>query len=206
MLAEPTTVIVNHNHASYVKGERDPRHVPYHWLAVCADDNCVVDTLELRPMLPFLVNRHNEERLGEPMRVYVSLNIERSGKVTAQEGQAAMQRDLARVGAVIVAKRSDADLIIVDKKYAFYKTIVGEKDRYNRTWQRLVEKDWVDDMLQSAKMPPLNGTAKEAEEQPDEDVGENRRDEQDVASRANSEDSFAEEDVYEKPGPGRPGK
>lgn len=140
--------------------------------------------------MPYIVNEFIQSKLGNPLRVYVSLNIERNlnrrPAEEAAEARADAESKLARGGAIIVQQRKLADLIIFNRQTDFYETIMKEIKEHNRTWQRTAERVWVNEVAALGKMLSLS-------------VGEVEQ-----LEREEREDSFAAEEKIDRAGPGRP--
>lgn len=81
------------------------------------------------------------------------MNLHRQSEATPHEAQLAVQNQISRVGGLIVEKRANADLLIVDRNTDFYKTCLKEHLGAGRgSWQRFAERDWVDSCIRKGKL------------------------------------------------------
>lgn len=191
----PTVILINpsspHYSSAFEKAHSAPC-VPYHWLAACKAAKARVDPKDLRPRSPIFVNEFNSAKKGDPLRTYVSVNIARTLNLDPKTNKAEMERRLACAGAIILKKRWNADLIILSKESEFFENVLEDKAKYQRTWQRYAEVDWVDSVLSGGELLSIpDGDASDAEEQLE-------------SQRSQREDSFAAEEVIDRVGPGRP--
>ncbi len=98
---------------------------------------------------------------------------------------------------MIVTKRAQADVLIVNRNTSFYKTVKDEKEKYQRHWQRLAERNWVESCAESGNLSW-------------ETVGEDidREGEVEAEEEDDDVDSMAEDEDYhtntKKRGQGRP--
>lgn len=62
-------------------------------------------------------------------------------------------------------KRALAELLVVDKTTNFYKTVMAEKIKYKREWQRVVERDWIEECVKVGRMtwPPKEKEEREVD-------------------------------------------
>lgn len=104
-----------------------------------------------------LVNTWRNDFLHHPITLYVSVNLRRhSSEEDPERVKAEIQAALARLGAIIVQKRSKADVLVVDRKALFFtEKIVGEVRRAKRTWQRFGERAWAEACVRDGRMMPL---------------------------------------------------
>ncbi|ORX35269.1 hypothetical protein BD324DRAFT_632111 [Kockovaella imperatae] len=150
-----------------------PIIIPYHWLTASLAQGVRIPLDTLVKKLPILVQPSPAVNRA-PLRIWVSVNLHRASQERdAHEAQRQVQKQLLERGALIVVKRSMADILIVDRKSVFFsKIILRERQKYNRKTQRIVERDWVDDCIKSGKMvwPPTEEEEGEvdsmAEEEP----------------------------------------
>jgi hypothetical protein len=114
----------------------------------------------------------------------VSVNIHRGNDGGPHEAKRAVQDMLELGGCVITERRAVADLLVVDKASKFYEgTVLVEVKNNSRTWQRIVERDWVEACVKQQKMQwPARGWSE----------------------RSDAADSMEEEDAVGARGPGRP--
>lgn len=156
--------------------------VPYHWLSVCRVNGRRVAPAELDPPVPYM--QHKELKAGNPLFVYVSKNVLRDPDKLDVDMWRVVSDELSTIGAIIVTKRAEADILVVDQKSDFYQnTIKPEIKRHKRHHQRIAERSWVEQCVAQRKYLDL------VAEDPDRDE---------------REDSFAEEEAVEKPKTGRP--
>lgn len=114
----------------------------------------------------------------------MSVNIHRGKDPGPHEAKRAVQDLLELGGCVITERRAAADLLVVDKASKFYEgTVLPEVKNNSRTWQRIVERDWVEACVKQGKMQwPARG----------------------LSERSDPTDSMEEEDAAVGRGPGRP--
>lgn len=120
----------------------------------------------------------------QPLRAWVSVNIHRGTNPGPHEAKRAVQDMLELGGCVITERRAAADLLVVDKASKFYEgTVLVEVKNGSRTWQRIVERDWVEACVKQGKMQwPARGWSE----------------------RNDATDSMEEDDPATGRGPGRP--
>lgn len=83
-----------------------------------------------------------------PVPIYVSKNVYRSPVQLDVPVWKIVGDQLAGAGAIIVAKRSEADVLVVDRRSDFYKnTIKPEIQKFKRTHQRVAERAWVEQCM-----------------------------------------------------------
>lgn len=159
----------------------------YHWLGACAAEKVRVNPNELD--LPFFVSQPSEGNPdSRPLRFWVSINVKRDRAEPAEIAQACIQAKLRRHGGLIVSKRSQADVLVVNRETEFYRTVKKEIADKGRHWQTTAEKEWVDACIAGREL--LSAT--------DVDLGLKTQ-------RSPSVESVtSEEDVRIGKGPGRP--
>ncbi|KAK8861691.1 hypothetical protein IAR55_002514 [Kwoniella newhampshirensis] len=161
---EATVLLVNPSHPAYkteqsnlaflrekYKNLSHPTVLPYHWIAQCIYHNNLLSLEELPLVAPIFTFPSQAEEY-RPLRTWVSVNITREGGETPEGAQANCSKRLELGGAVIVQKRAQADLLIVDESSQFAKKVHMEKKKYGRDWQRIVERDWVDTCWKERKL------------------------------------------------------
>ncbi|TYJ55567.1 hypothetical protein B9479_003717 [Cryptococcus floricola] len=186
-----TILLTNPSHQSFrdsphlfqPNAHSEPKIYPYHWLAWCKDQRRHTPLTDLRPEKPLFTYPARSED-WRPLRAYVSLNLL---KDKGEDGQPAARqscsRDLLLHGALIVSKRADADIIVIDKTTKFYKDAKAENKKAGRSWQRFVERSWVRASLRTGKIAYWR-----AKHDQEENSGE---------------ESFGDEPLVQR-GPGRP--
>lgn len=188
---EASIVIIN-PYSSAMKTEKDriaalaktehnftPIHVSYQWLSLCQIRSTRVDISSIsKAKLAFVKDE-------QPLRAWVSVNIIRRTTETSQSAYVAVLDLLVRGGALIVYKRAQAELLVVDPQTTFYHTVISEKEKFGRHYQKLVERDWVEDYFQSKQVSSWR-------------TGNSR------AKVDSGDESFGEEEMPPKKGPGRP--
>ncbi|WWD16386.1 hypothetical protein CI109_100812 [Kwoniella shandongensis] len=197
---EASALLVNPNHPAFktekshlaflrdnYKDIPQPQIIPYHWIARCIHDHKLVSPEQLALASP-IFTYPSQSTDYRPLRTWVSVNITREGGESPEDAQANCSKTLELGGALIVQKRAQADLLVVDESSQFAKKVHEEKKKYGRDYQRIVERDWVDTCWKEKKLSwrlPIK---------PD---GENEDD---------GNDSMLEDDVPVKTGkgPGRP--
>ncbi|BEJ01607.1 hypothetical protein CcaverHIS631_0602890 [Cutaneotrichosporon cavernicola] len=105
-----------------------------------------------------------------PVTVYVSVNLRR---VRADEEpratKTAVETALAKLGALVVPKRSMADIMVVDRKTSFFlDKITAEVRKSGRSWQRFAEREWADAVVREGRMLPLQNLEGEIMPGPEE--------------------------------------
>ncbi|ODN77126.1 hypothetical protein L202_05657 [Cryptococcus amylolentus CBS 6039] len=186
-----TILLTNPSHQSFrdsphlfqPNAHSEPKIYPYHWLAWCKDQRRHTTLTDLRPEKPLFIYPARSED-WRPLRAYVSLNLLRNNG--EEDGRAARHncsRDLLLHGALIVSKRADADILVIEKSTEFYKVAKAENKKAGRSWQRFVERSWVNGCLRTGKMG-----WRRAKHDQKEDSGE---------------ESFGDEPLVQR-GPGRP--
>ncbi|KAL7424657.1 hypothetical protein Q5752_000341 [Cryptotrichosporon argae] len=158
--------------------------VAYHWLSVCAHERARWPAQSLPPLLFY----HPDASLAHrPLRTFVSLNVARSRvSENAEDARAAVVAQLERHGALVVTRRSHADLLIVEPHTRFFKDVLRpERARRGRLWQRFAERAWVDACIAKRELAwrkTIDGGGGGDE----------------------AYDSFAEDEPADRKGPGRP--
>lgn len=189
-------LIVHPSASSYtLPSHDDPQHVPYHWLEACAASGSRVDPDALDPPEPFLLAGEDIEspgrEPGDPLRIYVSLNVWRNARAgeTATAARDAVASLVRQGGAIVVDRRAAADLLVVDRMTKAAQKLVDEMKRNERHWQRVVERKWVERCIKDKSMLPFDMEPVSGSDSDD----------------ARSDDSFARDDPAAfKRGPGRP--
>lgn len=166
--------------------------LPYHWLANCRINNARLALATLPSAVP-LFTHPNPEKSHFPVKTWVSINVIKRSHETPYTAQQNVSDSVEMHGALLVPKRSQADVLIVDRSTRFYQTIKDEIAQKGRTDQMVAERAWVDDCVRrgglswklddhKASQPLAGHTDKDSDE-----------------------DSFAGEDPMPKgKGPGRP--
>lgn len=158
----------------------------YHWLGACIAEKARANPKELD--LPFFVSQSSEgDPNSRPLRFWVSINVKRDRAEPAEVAQAGIQAKLRRHGGLIVSKRSQADILVVNRETEFYRTVKKEIADKGRHWQTTAEKEWVDACIAAREL--LSAT--------DVDLGLKPQ-------RSPSVESSEEDDVRIGRGPGRP--
>jgi hypothetical protein len=153
----------------------------------------LMDNADLDPVEPYLVHPSETED-HRPLLIWVSKNVERHGQESQEEATQNVIKQVELAGAISVNKRAHADVLIVDKQSHFFKTVREEKERHNRTWQKLAERDWVDWCRKNGK---LMWEKKEIEDEEETTAA--------AAEGVSAQDSFVEEEPRPAGrGPGRP--
>jgi hypothetical protein len=194
--ATATITLVNPCSLAYAKLNPSERArddvVPYHWLSTCLLRQTRVDMSDLAVAVPVFVHP-DRSKDHAPLKVWVSINIHRAQGEVPQEAQARVISLVEERGALALPKRAHSDVLVVDKETKFYATVIKEMKEHGRDWQKVVQRDWVEDCVNSGKlgwvMAPGPIVTAKAEEQDGE----------------KENDSF--EDEPERPkgrGPGRP--
>jgi hypothetical protein len=170
--------------------------MPYHWLSTCLLRQTRVALPDLAVPVPIFVHP-DRSKDHAPLKVWVSINIHRAQGEVPQEAQATVTRLFEERGALALPKRAHADVLVVDKESKFYATVIKETKEHGRDWQKVVQRDWVEDCVNTGKLgwaiapmaPVVTGATTTAEEQ------DNKKD----------NDSFEDEPAMPKGrGPGRP--
>lgn len=179
------SIIITQPHSSSYS-DPDAPSASYHWLGACAAEKERVDPDELDP--PFLVSKPTEDSPdSRPLRFWVSINVKRDRAEPAEVAQAGIHAKLRRHGGLIVSKRSQADVLVVNRETEFYRTVKKEIAAKGRHWQTTAEKEWVDACVAHREL--LSAT--------DVDLGLKQR-------SLSVESVTSEDDVRIGRGPGRP--
>jgi hypothetical protein len=189
--ADAETSLIEQSHASSAQIQ------PYHWLSVCQQRGVLVSLAELPLQNPIMVHDRTDH---PPLKIWVSKNIQRQAGESPLEAYQSVVNDLESAGAIIVPKRSHADVLIVDPASNFYSTVLKEKEENQRDWQKLAERDWVEYCITNKEVR-LMTMRDEEEDGSTEDGG--------VADSAVNEDydeldSMLDEESPVRNGPGRP--
>ncbi|WWC68514.1 uncharacterized protein I206_102443 [Kwoniella pini CBS 10737] len=159
-----TILLVNPSHPSY-KTEKEhadfltktyphlpqPILTPYHWIANIYNLKKLVKPEDLSVVSPMFTHASTFENF-RPLKAWVSVNVAREQDETPEQAQASLLDKLECAGAIGVNKRAQADLLVVDEQSQFATKVHMEKQKYNRHWQKIVERDWVDNCLKQKKM------------------------------------------------------
>jgi hypothetical protein len=136
-----------------------------------------------------------------PLKVWVSKNVQRDVNEEAQVAYDKVVRQLESVGALAVAKRAHADVLVVDMASNFFQTVKKEKEENRRDWQKLAQRDWVDFCLSNGTLQLA--TQKEEDGTPaGSEAGE--AGELEVDQNGEEVDSMMDDDSPVRAGPGRP--
>lgn len=169
---DATAIIINPSHPSFATTSyaTTPPRIAYNYLAACLASGSRLDPASVPP--PVLLNHWRAGFLHTPITLYVSVNLRRHFADEDPESiRAAVQADLARMGAIVVPKRARADVLIVDRKAAFFTDkIVREVQKGNRDWQRFGEREWAEACVREGRMLPLQNV--EGESMPGPSEGE----------------------------------
>jgi hypothetical protein len=193
-----TITIVNPCSLAYARLDRSERSrsdvMPYHWLSTCLLRQTRVALSDLAVPVPIFVHP-DRSKDHAPLKVWVSINIHRAQGEVPQEAQAKVTALFEERGALALPKRAHADVLVVDKESKFYATVIKEMKENGRDWQKVVQRDWVEDCVNTGKLgwaiargPIVTAKAEEQD-----------------AEKEQEYDSF--EDEPERPkgrGPGRP--
>lgn len=213
---EATIILINPSHPKSkdgsVKPLKDQLVRPYHWLTYCATRSILVKLEDMKYQEP-IFTYPSQKQDWRPLRAYVSRNLNPlnfgEDRATAQLS-CMIQLELG--GALVVDKRCDADLIILDYNSGFAKTAMEEKKRFRRFEQRLRDRDWMENCWRTRKLSweeddnekeqkslekeksPKGGKKKNAKKNEDVRVDE-ASDAGEKAEREAREDSFADEEA-----------
>ena len=132
---------------------QQPDVYPYHWLACCLHRRTRVSLADLPTPKPYMVHPDRSTD-HHPLKIWVSVNINRHEKEAGPYiAQSNVQKALNEAGALIVERRATADLLVVDRKSAFFSnTVIKERQKYGRKWQRIVEREWVEDCVMRQRL------------------------------------------------------
>ena len=126
-------------------GVPPPKAVPYHWICQIHRANAMIDPETLSPPNPIFFHPSAAEN-NKPLIAWVSVNVQRHAHEPLPiDAQATVERILVNGGALLEAKRSKSDLLIIDRTTDFAKKVQDERLKHQRTWQRLAEREWVED-------------------------------------------------------------
>jgi hypothetical protein len=170
---DATGILVNPAHDTFAPSSAaSPPQIIYTWPAHCAAAGARVDPATLPA--PVLLNHWRDNYEGLPVTVYVSVNLRRMrADEEPRVTKAAVEASLARLGALIVPKRSMADIMVVDRKTAFFiDKITSEVRKSGRTWQRFAERKWAEAVVREGRMLPLQNLEGEIMPGPEEGRGE----------------------------------
>ncbi|WWC60432.1 uncharacterized protein I303_103004 [Kwoniella dejecticola CBS 10117] len=128
-----------------------PSMIPYHWISNIYHLKRMVRPENSPVASPIFTHPSTYEGF-RPLKAWVSVNVSREQDETPEEAQASLVSKMECAGAVGVHKRAQADLLIVDESSEFAKKVHAEKKKYSRHWQKIVERDWVDNCLRQKKL------------------------------------------------------
>ncbi|ODN73527.1 hypothetical protein L202_08028 [Cryptococcus amylolentus CBS 6039] len=155
-----TILLTNPSHQSFrntpdlfqPNAHSEPKVYPYHWLAWCNDQRRHTPLTDLKSEKPLFTYPARSED-WRPLRAYVSVNLCKfKGEEDGREARQNCSRDLLLHGALIVSKRADADILVIDKLTEFYKIAKAENKKAGRSWQRFLERNWVLGSIRTGKM------------------------------------------------------
>lgn len=176
----------------------DPVILPYHWLSVCQHRKRRVEVEDLPVEIPYMVQSLTDRY---PLKVWVSKNVQRDVGEEAKDAYDNVVAQLESVGALAVAKRAHADVLIVDMASNFYNTVKKEKEDNQRDWQKLAQRDWVEFCITNRTLQLATQRDEERSTAGSENGG--TRD-MEVDQNGDDVDSMVEEDSPVRRGPGRP--
>ncbi|WRT65810.1 uncharacterized protein IL334_002759 [Kwoniella shivajii] len=162
--AESTILLVNPSHPTYKKEleriidlRRTYPHIsqpfihPYHWINNVYQQKTLIKIEDLSVISPIFTYPSSFENY-RPIRAWVSVNVSREQDETPEAARDSLLEKLECAGAIGVGKRAQADLLVVDESSEFAKKVHGEKRKHDRHWQKIVERDWVDNCLRERKL------------------------------------------------------
>ncbi|KIR51797.1 hypothetical protein I315_05746 [Cryptococcus gattii Ru294] len=210
---EATIILINPSHPKSKDGSikplKDQLVRPYHWLTYCALRLSFVKLEDMKYQEP-LFTYPSQKQGWRPLRTYVSRNLNPLHGEDRATAKLNCMVQLELGGALVVDKRCDADLIILDYNSEFAKMAVNEKKRLKRFEQKLRDRNWMEDCWRTRKLlweeentekeqevlekekSPKNGKNRDEEKHEDIRVdGPNGAGEK--GKREASEDSFADE-------------
>ncbi|WWC88056.1 uncharacterized protein L201_002959 [Kwoniella dendrophila CBS 6074] len=135
-----------------------PKIISYHWISNLYYLQKYIEPEELEIVSPIftypssnkLTPEHGEK--FRPIKSWVSVNVAREQDETPDQARDNLMKKLECSGTINVNKRSHADLLMVDESSQFAKKIYEEKDKHHRFWQKIAERDWVDNCLREKKL------------------------------------------------------
>ncbi|WVO14684.1 hypothetical protein L204_102321 [Cryptococcus depauperatus] len=152
---EATIVLVNPNHYTYkhqlVQNTNGPLIRSYHWLAWCRKAERLVNPSEMELEAPVFTYPSDIED-NRPLRTYVSINLYRLLGEDSETAYADCVLVLSLGGALIVRKRADADLIVINEDSKFAKLAHKEKKEHGRDWQKIVDRNWVERCIKAKRL------------------------------------------------------
>nr|KIR44300.1 hypothetical protein I312_06499 [Cryptococcus bacillisporus CA1280] len=210
---EATIILINPSHPKSKDGSikplKDQLVRPYHWLTYCAIRLSFVKLEDMKDQEP-LFTYPSQKQGWRPLRTYVSRNLNPLHGEDRATAKLNCMVQLELGGALVVDKRCDADLIILDYNSEFAKMAVKEKKRLKRFEQKLRDRNWMEDCWRTRKLlweeentgkeqeilekekSPKSGKKRDEEKHEDIRVdGPNGAGEK--GKREASEDSFADE-------------
>lgn len=210
---EATIILINPSHPKSKDGSikplKDQLVRPYHWLTYCALRLSFVKLEDMKYQEP-LFTYPSQKQGWRPLRTYVSRNLNPLHGEDRATAKLNCMVQLELGGALVVDKRCDADLIILDYNSEFAKMAVNEKKRLKRFEQKLRDRNWMEDCWRTRKLlweeentekeqeilekekSPKSGKKRDEEKHEDIRVdGPNGAGEK--GKREASEDSFADE-------------
>ncbi|WWD05599.1 hypothetical protein V865_003680 [Kwoniella europaea PYCC6329] len=128
-----------------------PEIKPYHWIANIYYLENILPVEDLPIVSPIFVHPSKIDD-HRPIKAWVSVNVTREQDETPLQARDNLTVKLECAGAISVTKRSSADLLVVDESSDFSKKVWDEKRKHKRSWQRIVERDWVDHCLKTKRL------------------------------------------------------
>lgn len=122
-----------------------PALYPYHWLAHCLDANLRIPLTDI-PLNPVFTHP-DASKDHAPLLAWVSKNVHRVNGESALAAYDSVKTMLSKAGAIVIEKRAPADVLVVDAHSQFYLTVKKERTAAGRDWQKLAERDWVEDCI-----------------------------------------------------------
>ncbi|KIR31966.1 hypothetical protein I352_05595 [Cryptococcus deuterogattii MMRL2647] len=152
---EATIILINPSHPKSkdgsVKPLKDQLVRPYHWLTYCAIRLSFVKLEDMKYQEP-LFTYPSQKQGWRPLRTYVSRNLNPLNGEDRATAKLNCMVQLELGGALVVDKRCDADLIILDYNTEFAKMAVKEKKRLKRFEQKLRDRNWMEDCWRTRKL------------------------------------------------------
>ncbi|OXG71818.1 hypothetical protein C349_06963 [Cryptococcus neoformans var. grubii Br795] len=152
---EATIILTNPSHPKSKDGSIKPLTDqlirPYHWLTYCATRSTLVKLEDMKYQEPLFIYPSPKQD-WRPLRTYVSRNL---NPLNGEDRATAKLNCMIRLelgGALVVDKRCDADLIILDYNTGFAKMALEEKKRLKRFEQRLRDRDWMENCWRTRKL------------------------------------------------------
>lgn len=136
-----------------------------------------------------------------PLKVWVSKNVERQAEENPEQAYQRVMDDVEAMGAIVVTKRANADVLVVDRLSKFYAIVQKEKEDNHRDWQKLAQRDWVE-FCRSNKVLQLATPRDDDTDSVKSEVSD--QEDQLAASEGDADSMIAEDDLPVGRGPGRP--